>query len=129
MSIDGYLKEGVSVDSQPCFGSLVTISTIDGDIGMIEREFSLLVEKAVNNHDRLQQENAALKEANAWHVNHTKDLHEENAELRDGLLVIKQMIFSMKVNSHTFSNENVEEISKEGRAAMLLIENLLNKND
>ena len=62
MSIDGYLKEGISVDSQSCFGSLVTISTIDGDIGMIEREFSLLVERAVNNHDRLQQENTELKD-------------------------------------------------------------------
>lgn len=48
-------------------------------------------------------------------------------EPREALPILKQMIFSMKVNAHTFSNENVEEIAKEGRAAMALIDKLLNK--
>ena len=54
-------------------------------------------------------------------------LQQENAELREALPILKQMIYSMKTNAHTFSNENVEEISKEGRAAMTLIDGLLNK--
>ena len=61
---------------------------------------------AINNHDRMVK---------------------EIAELREALPVIKQMIFSMKTNAHTFSNENVEEVSREGRSAMRLIDKLLAK--
>ena len=124
MSIDGYLKEGVSVDSQPCFGSLVTISTIDGDIGMIEREFSLLVEKAVNNHDRLQQENAALKEANAWHVNRTKELHEDNAELRESESDLVNEIEDLRGALSVLSdadNHSVSQVRTAMRKARLLM--------
>ncbi|AUR98848.1 hypothetical protein NVP1256O_09 [Vibrio phage 1.256.O._10N.286.45.F8] len=65
-----------------------------------------LICEAINNHDRMV---------------------EEIAEFREALPVIKQMIFSMKTNAHTFSNENVEEVSREGRAAMRLIDKLLAK--
>ncbi|CAH9015539.1 hypothetical protein VP381E491_P0008 [Vibrio phage 381E49-1] len=104
MSIDGYLKEGISVDSQPCFGSLVTISTIDGDIGMIEREFSLLVEKAVNSHDRMVGEIAELR--------------------GDSLELIKAIKFLYKNTKH------INELQSKNIESMIEYhETKLNKND
>ena len=84
------------------------------------------------NHDRLEKENADLKEELQAKTDllglviaEKAGLEKENAELREALPILKQMIFSMKTNAHTFSNENVEEISREGMAAMALIDNLL----
>jgi hypothetical protein len=79
------------------YGLYVSVETVSGEKFKSSEDYPLYglvfsseepikaTMHAINNHDRMADEIDALKKANAWHVNHTKKLHEEIAELREAL--------------------------------------------
>ena len=78
------MVDGHSAESQPSIptGSVTeVVSDIECDSGRDAK----YVAHAINNHDRLTEENAALKKAVTWHVSNTMKLYKENRKLREVL--------------------------------------------